>query len=257
MRQATRRIRQRSLIRQQLLFTPTTGNMSSPRAFHTATLLTTGPYAGDVLITGGLANNSSTSSLQGETLNTAELYHPFTGTFTSLSSPMSASRAFHTATPLKDGTILIAGGDSDLASGGGAFGATAAADIFDPSTQTFTATTGPLMEPLLLHGATLLQDEKGTVLISGGFDVSQIVISSNGSIGSFVGTVAQGAELYDPTSKTFSCVGGAPITITVNNTSQTVCASAMKHPHAGHVAVLLDDNTVLRCGRFRRREKHQ
>jgi len=63
-------------------------------------------------------------------------------------------------------------------------------------------------------------------------------------------TVAQGAELYDPTSKTFSCVGGAPITITVNNTNQTVCASAMKHPHAGHVAVLLDDNTVLVAGGF-------
>ena len=62
-------------------FTPTTGNMSSPRAFHTATVVTAGRYAGDVLITGGLANNSSSSGLQGQTLNTAELYHPVHGNF--------------------------------------------------------------------------------------------------------------------------------------------------------------------------------
>ena len=159
---------------------------------------------------------------------------------------MSASRAFHTATPLKDGTILIAGGDSD-ASGGGTFAATATADIFDPSTQTFTPTAQPLAEPLLLHGATLLWD--GTVLITGGFDVSQIVISTNGSIGSFVGIVAQGAEIYDPALKTFSCIGGN-VTMSVGGASSAVCASAMKHPHAGHVAVQLDDGTVLVAGGF-------
>ncbi len=229
-------------------FTPTVGSMNSPRAFHTATLLTTGPSAGDVLITGGLVNNGGgVSGLQGITLNSAELYHPATGSFTPVSSTMSDLRAFHTATALSDGTVLIAGGAS-AGSVGGNFVATAAADIFDPLTQTFTPITGPLMEPLLLHGATLLPD--GTVLITGGFDVTQVIIFSNGGAGSFTGSVAQGAEIYDPTTKAFSCLGGAPITITANNTSQTVCTSAMKHPHAGHAAVLLDDGTVLVAGGF-------
>ena len=45
--------------------------------------------------------------------------------------------------------------------------------FFDPATETFRTTIGQLQEPLLLHGATLLND--GTVLISGGFDAGQIV----------------------------------------------------------------------------------
>ncbi|HLW70071.1 MAG TPA: kelch repeat-containing protein [Candidatus Binataceae bacterium] len=225
-------------------FTATKGSLNSPRAFQTATLFPTGPLAGEVLLTGGLANNTIGSSSQGLTLNTAELYNPATGTFSLVASSMSDFRAFHTATALQDGTVLVAGGDSD-GFPGFAFGATATADIFDPATQTFTATAAPMAETLLLQGATLLAD--GTVLITGGFDASQIVIFTNGSFGAFFGSVAQGAELYNPTSKTFSCIGG---TVVTKKTNQTVCASTMKHPHAGHAAVRLTDGTVLVAGGF-------
>jgi hypothetical protein len=146
-------------------FTPTLGNMLSPRAFHTATYIQTGTI-GEVLIAGGLANNASTSGQQGLTLNTAELYNPTSKTFSLVASTMSDFRAFHTATLLNDGTVLIAGGDSDQFPGA-AFGATATTDIFNPVAQTFTPTTGPLIEPLLLQGATLLQDGSGKVLITG------------------------------------------------------------------------------------------
>jgi Kelch motif len=159
---------------------------------------------------------------------------------------MSDFRAFHTATTLQDGTILIAGGDSD-GFPGYAFGATAIADIFNPLTETFTPTTGQMQEPLLLHGATLLND--GTVLISGGFDAGQIVITTNGSLTAFFGSVAQGAEIYNPSSGTLSCLNG---TFRIKHTGQTACATTMKHPHAGHAAVLLNDGTgdVLIAGGF-------
>jgi hypothetical protein len=230
----------------------TAGNMISPRAFHTATLLTSGPYTNDVLITGGLVSNSGgLSQLQGITANTAELYHPPAGTFTLVNSTMSDFRAFHTATMLNDGTVLIAGGASSGLSAT-SFAATAAADVFDPTTQTFTPTSQPLVEPLLLHGATLITQGStlaptGTVLVTGGFDVTQVAIFSNGGAGSFTGSVAQGAELYDPSTRSFSCIGG---TTTLSGTNQTVCAPVMKHPHAAHTVVALFDGTVLIAGGY-------
>ncbi|HZP44029.1 MAG TPA: kelch repeat-containing protein [Candidatus Binataceae bacterium] len=227
-------------------FTPT-GSMASPRAFHTATLLTTGALAGEVLVTGGLVSAAPGAIDQGVTLKTAELYNPATGKFSTLTSTMADFRAFHTATLLQDGTVLVAGGISNGFSFG-AFGATASADIFDPTTQTFTLTSGGgMIEPLAMHGATLLTTgaNAGQVLISGGFDADQVVIFSGGSYGAFFGSVAQGAELYDPTTQTFSCING---TTTVQGL--TVCAKSMTHPHAGHAAVLLNDGTVLIAGGF-------
>jgi hypothetical protein len=102
-----------------------------------------------------------------------------------------------------------------------------------------------MVEPLLLHEATQLAD--GTVLITGGFDAAQIVIFTNGGFGAFFGSVAQGAEIYSPTTKTFTCIGGTTV---ITKTGRTVCATTMKHPHAGHAAVLLTDGTVLVAGGF-------
>jgi hypothetical protein len=121
----------------------TTGSMTMPRTFHTATLL----LDGRVLIAGG--NNAST--------NSAELFDPSTGAF-SPTGPMTTSRALHTATLLADGKVLIAGG--------GAFGNNAppnSAELYDPSTGTFSA-VGDMANA---HSfATLLNS--GKVLMSGG-----------------------------------------------------------------------------------------
>lgn len=220
------------------------GNMNSARAFHTATYIQIATV-GEVLITGGLTNNYPNSSSQGLTLESAELYDPTTKTFSPLTSQMSDFRAFHTATALNDGTVLIAGGDSD-GSPGSAFGATPAADIYNPTDQTLAA-TGSLAEPLLLQGATLLSD--GTVLITGGFDAAQIVIFTSGGIGAFFGTVARGAEIYTPSNNTFACIGGTT-TVTNQGAPLTVCSPVMKHTHAGHVAIALNDGTILIAGGF-------
>jgi hypothetical protein len=147
-----------------------TGSMTTPRAFHTATLLPDGR----VLITGGMTTMTGNA-----VTDSAELYIPSQRTFTS-AGRMTTARIGHPATLLRDGRILIAGGSRD----------TARAELYDPQTGTFTATGE-------MHGggtATLLQS--GQVLMAGGW------IDAT----AYPATVAN-PELYDPTTGTFSATG--------------------------------------------------
>lgn len=155
------------------LFDPATGTFSltgsliTPRAFHAATLLS----SGQVLITGGLGANGALSS--------AEIYDPASGTF-SAAGNMTALRYWHTATLLNSGQVLIAGGaQSALASP--AFLNTA--ELFDPSTGSFTPTSLMPFAPMN-HTATLLGN--GQVLIGNG---------------------ALASQYYDPTSGQFFAAG--------------------------------------------------
>lgn len=81
--------------------------LSSGRHAHTATYI---PGSNKVLIFGGATFDSA----GGETLlKSAEVFDPLTGTFTALPEPAQA-RAYHTATALPDGRVLILGGFSIL-----------------------------------------------------------------------------------------------------------------------------------------------
>ncbi|CAF4265361.1 unnamed protein product, partial [Rotaria sordida] len=92
--------------------------MTYARYHHTATVLTNGK----VLVSGG-TNDSA--------LNTAELYDPSTGTWTTTTN-MNYPRRYHTASILTDGKVLVAGGDSD--------GARNIAEFYDLSSGTWTIT---------------------------------------------------------------------------------------------------------------------
>jgi Putative Ig domain len=126
-----------------------TGSTTIARSGHTATLLTTSPLAGQVLIAGG-SNSSS-----------AELYNPATGVFTT-TGDMTVARTGHTATALgthdgaQNGDVLIVGTDGS-------------ADLYDPSKGTFARIGSllPSMQPSYAHTASLRND--GTVLAAGGF----------------------------------------------------------------------------------------
>jgi Kelch motif/Galactose oxidase, central domain len=157
-------------------FSPT-GPMATPRAFHTATLLADGR----VLIAGG---NAGTWSYDGPFLASAEIYNPRTGAFSPTGS-MATPRAWHTATLLADGRVLVAGGENhrtDLAS----------AEIYNPKTGKFTP-TGSMAVGRVYHAAALLSD--GRVLVAGG--------GSDYSGGKFLSS----AEIYNPQTGTWTATG--------------------------------------------------
>jgi hypothetical protein len=140
-----------------------TGSMHAARAYHTATLLPDGT----VLVTGGGVSG---------VLASAELFDPGSGTWTATGSMIEA-RAENTAALLPDGTVLVAGGNS----GSGAIGLLASAELFDPSSGSWTA-SGSMTEARDFPVATLLPD--GTVLVVGGLSSGFDPLAS--------------AELYDP-----------------------------------------------------------
>jgi hypothetical protein len=187
-----------------------TGAMSDARRSQTATLLTSGPLAGKVLVVGG--ENTQINILQ-----EAEIYDPAgnngLGAFSQTTYQPNYPRSEHTAALLHDGTVLIAGGVSGC-SGCGTW-PLPQAEIFDPQTGNFNV-AGSLNTPRFDDTATILQN--GMVLIAGGRD------SSNNATAS--------AELYNPSTKTFTPTGSL-------NTAR-----------ASHTATLLPDGQVLIAGGY-------
>jgi hypothetical protein len=124
-----------------------TGSMSVIRSDSSATLL----GDGRVLVAGGVDR----SVFMGDPIASAELYDPNTGTFSPTSS-MNAPRAFHTATLLNTGQVLV--------TGGAGYSPLASAELYDPNTGEWN-TTGSMTVTRAEHTATLLKN--GQVLIVG------------------------------------------------------------------------------------------
>jgi hypothetical protein len=167
-----------------------TGPMTTPRDVHTATLL----LDGRVLITGG-------EDWFRHALASAELYDPKTGTFSPTGS-MATARDLHVATLLADGRVLVTGGTpfGIYNSDGGQV--LASAEVYDPNTGTFSP-AGSMAVPRASHTATLLAD--GHVLVIGG---AKSNMDGTGS------TSLASAELWAPTTGTFSTTGSMSVTRT-------------------------------------------
>ncbi len=224
-----------------------TGHMIEDQLGHIATLLTDGR----VLVTGGYRVDVSGNFVN--ILDSAELYDPVSGTWT-VTANMTGVRIAHSATLLRDGRVLVAGGGS---SGDGDGGPLATAELYDPRTGTCTA-TGSMIEAGS-HTAVLLAD--GRVLVAGG---------GRGDGAS--------AELYDPSTGSWTATGnlvegrfGPSATLLLDgrvlvaggNSNGGLLASAelydpssgswaatpdMAGVRAGHTATLLRDGKVLVAG---------
>jgi hypothetical protein len=129
---------------------------------------------------------------------------------------MAGPRIAHTATLLSTGKVLVAGGTD------GSGMALASAELYDPTTGTFSA-TGSMATARHHFAATLLCDltappcNDKRVLVTGGLDVN--------------GNPLMSAELYDPTTGTFAPTRGI-----------------MQFVHAVHTGTLLPNGKVLIAG---------
>jgi hypothetical protein len=150
--------------------------MSTPRVSHTATALADGR----VLLVGGWPGEGRLP------LATAEVFDPATSAFGATAAPMAARRGGHTATRLRDGSVLIVGGTSGSV-------ALNSVELYSPVQRAFR-TVAPLPAPRATHGAALLAD--GRVLVVGGQ-------SGVGHGNSLVDT----AVVYDPRRDAWQEVG--------------------------------------------------
>ena len=140
-----------------------TATMTAHRFRQTATPLADGR----VLVAGGARNTSNRGFL-----SSAELYDPATGAW-SATAGMGVARYLGTATRLRDGRVLVAGGR-------GGPGYLSSAELYDPATGTWSAPAG-MAAARFRHTASLLRD--GTVLVAAGYGPSGPL---------------RGAELYHP-----------------------------------------------------------
>jgi RHS repeat-associated protein len=97
----------------------------SPRAWHSATVLTDGR----VLFAGGILPS-------GETLDTAELWDPTSGAISTPTAFMLRARAHHHASILEDGRVALSGGDKTQGKDNSDI------EIFDPELNVFVPGTG-------------------------------------------------------------------------------------------------------------------
>lgn len=102
-------------------------NVSLPRANHQATTLADGR----ILLTGGFVNYQLKAATTG-----AEMYDPGTSTYTPVTDSTYPRQA-HTATLLPNGKVLVYGGSKTNDSAD----VVAAAEIYDPATDTWTLTS--------------------------------------------------------------------------------------------------------------------
>ncbi|MFZ1614851.1 MAG: kelch repeat-containing protein, partial [Holophaga sp.] len=216
------------------------GNLAVNRYLHTATLLPNGK----VLIAGGYTMVSPYGAVA-----TVEIYDPVTGSCTAGTS-MPSSRAYHTATLLRDGRVLLVGGTDS------SYNDLASALLYNPTDGTFTPTTGSLTTKRAYHTATLLMD--GRVLIAGGtgnyssLSTTEIFDPATGifSAGPAMASVRSGhtATLLGDGRIVFAFGGKATVEVMDVATATSTLVGSAQGAITYHSATLMSDGRVALIG---------
>jgi len=148
-----------------------TGSMNQGRRGHVSVSLPDGR----VMVIGG-GSDAYFYSASYSPISTCEVYDPSTGVW-SPAAPMAHARFHPTATLLRNGTVLVVGGEDYW---------NADAECYDPATDRWTVVAS-LQFGRQHHSATLLAD--GRVLVAGG---------------TYQGLQTASCELYDPATDTWS-----------------------------------------------------
>jgi hypothetical protein len=180
--------------------------------FYTATLLRNG----QVLVAGG--SNADT----GKGYATAQLYTPSTGEWT-VTGSMTTPRQGHTATLLANGEVLVTGGSPRIPFNN----VLNTAELYNPSTRTWR-TAGNMKTAREYHSAVLLKD--GEVLVTGGTIYTVTLTGPGCEIGCEVAEPIAAAELYNPSTGTFTATG------------------SMNHPRYKTPLTLLENGEALIAG---------
>jgi hypothetical protein len=131
-------------------------------------------------------------------------------------STSQSTRAFHTATQLDDGTVLIVGGAEVIDDAGQAncpscrrATATTKASTYDPKTGRFTPVEPDLTTPRMFHTAARLAD--GRVIVAGGTREALLRPVDGDTTFPIQPTAPLATiEVYDPVTRRFSPVGEDP-----------------------------------------------
>ena len=185
-------------------------DMKAARDHHTATVISSGPNAGKILLAGGEDRNNGVVSLA-----STELYDPAANRF-AVGPAMNASRYAHSATVITSGPnagkILLAGGfntgDGPLVS----------SELYDPAANKFAE--GPTMNAARFgHTATVIASgpNRGKILLAGGFDGNDSLAST---------------EIYDAAANKFA-VGPALNAARRFHTATAIAAG----PNAGKILI--------------------
>lgn len=233
---------------------------------------------GRVLVIGG----GSIDILSGQ-LNAVsqdiQYYDPTYGVVRVSPTQLSVPRAFHHATLLKDGRILVAGGISGITAGG-QYIVNNTAELISVNADGSLLITGPVSmdKPRYQHNQVLLND--GSVLLAGGLDANSSILSSATRYFPDTGTFVAQGNLNTPrvdssmaalkrnvekalitggmsetgsvaSTELFTTDTGAGCVPTPTDTIGCfVNSEALNRPRWGHSTAVLEDGSVLMVGGF-------
>jgi hypothetical protein len=150
---------------------------------------------------------------------------------------MATARQLHTATLLASGRVLVAGGQDTNGA------PTATAELYDPTTGTFTRTTGDMTIPRFSHAATLLGNGK-VLMTGGGTDTAELFDPASGT---FTATTGKMSTMRSAHASTLLIGGKVLVTGGFDSTSTPIATAELFDPNSGTFTAATGNMTTARA----------